>query len=560
MVRKNFQFANSRMLFNLLQCKRDEILLFNLIDDHSFDHLGLRILDFSKVRSKIPDIPDDPHDEQKILAYIRSQNHDTLKIIGNQLESKEDKQLWAKRKRYYIFFIATETDLPTRFLEFYTNGDEEEDDESLLSHSTSITENKIEHGISGMSTYLKNISYSDLPDRDRNTPYFDIAFRKNKIDNIEIADYPDPIKFSRHKSQPNSDGDKEDKKPYQQMLEDDIEIMNSIKKRGIRRKMSAYMLEDMKKDLGFATALKIHTSENQATPIQEAHKKFMTKNNKKMIVGKFNTDVEDDSSTDSYSNNEHIGSDEHIDSDNDSLIARGDFDDELEGDEEERNSKHMLLEEKNVEEKSITGFMDKMKTWKSQSMKRFMKQNSLQLKEPHNILSNPKKTSLNSFGPNNRNKQKTKFQKSKLKQKKGNADLNFPYVNSQVIHKAGDTAEDEQAEETMLHEINESQEDSEIIETSPFRSPQHLVEEVNNFLAAMRVMGMLIQEKCRETYILKDGRNAFLEKYSYIQASHPSQLYKLMMKPEGIPNEILPNHIWLGNAKHVIPTSNKPEF
>lgn len=67
----------------------------------------------------------------------------------------------------------------------------------------------------------------------------------------------------------------------------------------------------------------------------------------------------------------------------------------------------------------------------------------------------------------------------------------------------------------------------------------------------MKILHNLLAEKCRESYILKDGRNEFFKKYPYILAEHPSRLYELIMTPEGIPNEILPGKIWLGNGKHV---------
>ena len=57
-------------------------------------------------------------------------------------------------------------------------------------------------------------------------------------------------------------------------------------------------------------------------------------------------------------------------------------------------------------------------------------------------------------------------------------------------------------------------------------------------------------ERHRENFILRDGANSFLERYPYIQKLHESKLYLEINKEWGIPNEIVPNQIWLGNARH----------
>jgi hypothetical protein len=100
-------------------------------------------------------VPDDPLDEINVLNYLKSEDKLLTDRIAKSLTEKKDIDLWAKRKRYYIIFIATQTDLPNHFVKYYLGADQQNEDESVLSRSTSIKGDKVEEGMHEMSTYLK---------------------------------------------------------------------------------------------------------------------------------------------------------------------------------------------------------------------------------------------------------------------------------------------------------------------------------------------------------------------------------------------------------------------
>lgn len=78
-----------------------------------------------------------------------------------------------------------------------------------------------------------------------------------------------------------------------------------------------------------------------------------------------------------------------------------------------------------------------------------------------------------------------------------------------------------------------------------------------NLLMGMRLVMLLSAARHRETYILREGVDKFFEKYDFTRKDHPSQLYKFIIKPDGIPNEIIPGHLWIGNGYHVKKFSSK---
>lgn len=74
---------------------------------------------------------------------------------------------------------------------------------------------------------------------------------------------------------------------------------------------------------------------------------------------------------------------------------------------------------------------------------------------------------------------------------------------------------------------------------------------MKNLLLGLRLSMLLVKDKHREAYILREGVDKFYKKYPFTKEDHPSQLYKLMSKPQGIPNEIIPGNLWIGNGHHV---------
>ena len=76
--------------------------------------------------------------------------------------------------------------------------------------------------------------------------------------------------------------------------------------------------------------------------------------------------------------------------------------------------------------------------------------------------------------------------------------------------------------------------------------------EIKSFFLALKISYCLSLEKHRENYIVRDGAKFFLERYPYILETHSSMLYKKINDEHGIPNEILPNQIWLGNSHHAL--------
>lgn len=74
--------------------------------------------------------------------------------------------------------------------------------------------------------------------------------------------------------------------------------------------------------------------------------------------------------------------------------------------------------------------------------------------------------------------------------------------------------------------------------------------EIKNLFLAIKISYHLSAEKHRDNFIIRDGGYCLLEKYPFISANHSSQLYKLINSESGVPNEVVPNQIWLGNCNH----------
>lgn len=79
---------------------------------------------------------------------------------------------------------------------------------------------------------------------------------------------------------------------------------------------------------------------------------------------------------------------------------------------------------------------------------------------------------------------------------------------------------------------------------------QLALNEIRGFFLGLKINFALALEKHRENHILRDGTTNFLERYPYILKSHSSKLYTEINSEWGIPNEIVPGMIWLGNGHH----------
>ena len=131
-----------------------------MIDDQSFDHLGIAIVDLSKIKHEVFTTKINYMDEKFVSKYLKDSDNDVNNKITAFLMDPVQKNYWEKRKRFYIFFLATETDLPNHFLEFYVGKEIKETDESIMARTSSIKETNVEGGLCGLNSYIQQASLS----------------------------------------------------------------------------------------------------------------------------------------------------------------------------------------------------------------------------------------------------------------------------------------------------------------------------------------------------------------------------------------------------------------
>lgn len=79
---------------------------------------------------------------------------------------------------------------------------------------------------------------------------------------------------------------------------------------------------------------------------------------------------------------------------------------------------------------------------------------------------------------------------------------------------------------------------------------QLALNEIRGLFIGLKINYALALQKHRETFLLRDGTTNFLERYPYILKSHSFNLLTQIKGEWGIPNEIIPGQIWLGNCHH----------
>lgn len=75
-MRNQIQFANSRMLYNLLQIKSSDILIVKMIEDSSLDHLGIPMVDLSKIKHEVFTTKINYQDEKFVSKYLKDSDND----------------------------------------------------------------------------------------------------------------------------------------------------------------------------------------------------------------------------------------------------------------------------------------------------------------------------------------------------------------------------------------------------------------------------------------------------------------------------------------------------
>lgn len=111
------------------------------------------------------------------------------------------------------------------------------------------------------------------------------------------------------------------------------------------------------------------------------------------------------------------------------------------------------------------------------------------------------------------------------------------HLNKKLVHKLNrDYSEDQEEEEKIKYEVS-------------------ALCEIKAFFIALKINFTLGGERHRENYIFREGTAAFVDRYPYITKNHHSGLYKMINSEWGIPNEIIPGQIWLGNCHHALSRS-----
>lgn len=80
--------------------------------------------------------------------------------------------------------------------------------------------------------------------------------------------------------------------------------------------------------------------------------------------------------------------------------------------------------------------------------------------------------------------------------------------------------------------------------------PESLKKEMNLFLAGLRLYRVCASENS-ETLLLKSGQRDLLQKYPFFDKNRTPNLFFELQREQALPNEILVEHIFLGNGKHV---------
>lgn len=74
--------------------------------------------------------------------------------------------------------------------------------------------------------------------------------------------------------------------------------------------------------------------------------------------------------------------------------------------------------------------------------------------------------------------------------------------------------------------------------------------EVNLFLAGVRLYRFCAKENS-ETLLLKSGQRDLLQKYPFFDKNKTPNLFFDLQREQALPNEIIVEHVFLGNGKHV---------
>ena len=77
--------------------------------------------------------------------------------------------------------------------------------------------------------------------------------------------------------------------------------------------------------------------------------------------------------------------------------------------------------------------------------------------------------------------------------------------------------------------------------------------EMNLFLAGIRLYRFCAKENS-ETLLLKSGQRDLLQKYPFFDKNKTPNLFFDLQREQALPNEIIVEHVFLGNGKHVAAT------
>lgn len=449
-TKQQLKFAQNKMLFNLIQTKRNEILLINLLKEDYFSHIGVPVINLTDRLSELfPGVPEEISSEEEIMNYLNKDDDNTLDMITSSIKDISLKKKFNKRKRFYIFIISNRSDIPNSFFEEHDLKEKEQIDYHYLENCEKIDSSNILSGIKKLQIYLKNLQQIResrrilSPRREENSP--EKRYKKEKILNYLkngawIDGESEDLSNTNDKS--SGEGSKDDEFSRRKH-KDSLSVRHSDDS------------DEEKEDILFP-------------------KKKKQKSEEKITVYKIDLESRCEDKKKKFEEN------------------LGQWKEKIKGTHEKK--KEIIDKSVEVDYKSFKKAMTSEARINLEKLD--LSTDAEMLFE--NDLDDEEEDQSNLF----------------IKKKKIIFYLKF------LIKKKLD--------------LNEK-----------------MGSEVRTFLIGLRLSLLLSNSRHRETYILKEGCDSFYKSYNYIRKDYKYKLYKLLKTPGGIPSEIIPGHLWIGDGHHV---------
>ena len=159
-IQRDIRLGTRTYIFNLIQSSASNLFILDLTNSFSLGEVGIKVASFKSDSTQKFDLPTNPFDSTQVERFLSDiKIEETTKLVSDSLQTDAERDVFALRKRWYIFIVSNESNAADLMLQVldrelgaepikcvYVNGFEV-DAHDFITHFSAIAE-QVRSGLS----------------------------------------------------------------------------------------------------------------------------------------------------------------------------------------------------------------------------------------------------------------------------------------------------------------------------------------------------------------------------------------------------------------------------